>query len=460
MTELSFKSLSLSDSMLGNLDSLGYEEMTQVQAQTLPLVLSGQDVIGQSETGSGKTVAFALGILSLLDPQDLTIQALVLCPTRELATQVAEETRRLARATNNVKVSELCGGIPVKRQIESLKYGTHIIIGTPGRIADHLRRESINLQNLKMCVFDEADRMLDMGFQNEIDSIASRLPAARQTLLFSATFPEEINKIAQRVLNRPTHIKVEPVKAQPTIEQEFYLTDEDNRLEALMTLLAVEQPLSCLVFCQTRQQSKDVHLTLQGEGFSALALHGEMEQRDRDEALVRFANGSVTVLVATDVAARGLDIDSLELVINYQLSSDPNSHIHRIGRTGRAGNSGRALSLVTERERGNVEYLAATTNQTITLDKLPTIDPAAAAPKPAPMVTILIQGGKKQKLRAGDILGALTGDDGIDGNQVGKIKISSSHTYVAVDRKSAGIAIQKLKSGKIKGKSFRVRIIK
>ena len=460
MTELSFKSLSLSDSMFENLDSLGYLQMTNVQAETLPLVLTGQDVIGQSETGSGKTAAFALGILNLLEPRDLSFQALVLCPTRELATQVAEETRRLARAINNVRVSVLCGGMPVKQQTESLKFGTHIVIGTPGRIADHLRRKSIDLQHLKICVFDEADRMLDMGFQEEIDTISSQLPADRQTLLFSATFPEGIQKIALRVLSEPAHIKVDPIKEQPNIEQAFYLTDEENRLKALKTLLASEQPSSCLVFCQTRQQSKDVHHTLQEQGFSSLALHGEMEQRDRDEALVRFANGSVTVLVATDVAARGLDIDSLELVINYQLSNDTNSYIHRIGRTGRAGKNGRALTLVTDRDRLKVDNIAETTGQPVTLDQLPGIDPTASRAKPAAMVTILILGGKKQKLRAGDILGALTGDEGIDGKQVGKINISSSHTYVAVDRQSAGKAIQKLKSDKIKGKSFRVRMLK
>jgi len=458
--EPSFKSLSLSDSLLGNLDSLGYVEMTQVQSQTLPLILSGQDVIGQSETGSGKTVAFALGILNQLQPHNLSIQALVLCPTRELATQVAEETRRLARTIDNVKVSVLCGGIPIKRQIESMKHGTHIIIGTPGRIADHLRRESIDLQNLRTCVFDEADRMLDMGFQEEIDYIASQLPAARQTLLFSATFPGEIKQIALRVLREPTHVKADPVQAAPSVKQSFYLTNDESRLDALMTLIASEQAASCLVFCQTRQQSKDVYLALQAKGYSALALHGEMDQRDRDEALVRFANGSVTILVATDVAARGLDIDKLALVINYQLSSDPNSHIHRIGRTGRAGNSGRALTLVTERDRSKVEYLAEAMNQPTTLDTLPNADIAASRANPAPMVTLLIQGGKKQKLRAGDILGALTGADGIDGKHVGKINISTNHTYVAVDRTSAGRAIQKLKSDKIKGKSFRVRAIR
>jgi len=459
VTDTSFNTLPLSATIQSNLDSLGYIEMTPVQADALPLILSRRDVIGQSETGSGKTVAFALGILNRLRTDELTLQALTLCPTRELATQVAEETRRLARTINNVKVTVLCGGTPIRHQLDSLRHGTHIAIGTPGRVADHLRRESIDLQRLNTFVLDEADRMLDMGFQEEIEFIASHLPDDRQTLLFSATFPNEIKSISSKLLSNPTHIRTVSAATTPNIEQIFYRTTEDRRLYALTGLIAREQPKSCLVFCQTRQQSKDVYLALLHKGYSALALHGEMEQRDRDEALVRFANGSATILVATDVAARGLDINQLQLVINYQLPNDPDNYIHRVGRTGRAGHNGRALSLVTEHERARADLIADMMQQPISFATLPDHDPAVTAAKPASMVTILIQGGKKQKLRPGDILGALTGGKTIEGRQVGKINSAANHTYVAVERNIATSALQILRSNKIKGKSFRARII-
>jgi len=456
LPETSFTSLPLSDSLLSNLDTLGYAEMTPVQAQTLPILLRGKDVIGQSETGSGKTVAFALCILNKLRPEILSIQALVLCPTRELATQVAEETRRLARSINNVKVTVLCGGTPIKRQIESLKYGTHIIIGTPGRVEDHLRRQTLDLANTKVCVLDEADRMLDMGFEEAIKNITNQLPSTRQTLLFSATFPTEIEQIAKRLLRESTHIKVDSIYAKPRIVQEFYSTSDTSRLYALTILLIKEQPMRCLVFCQTRQQSKELHHALGIKGFDALALHGEMDQKDRDQALTRFANKSVTILVATDVAARGLDIDALELVINYQLPGDLNSYIHRIGRTGRAGNSGRALTLVTDADQLKLKNLAALTEQKITTRQLPQLDPNSRGAMAAPMVTLLIYGGKKHKLRPGDILGALTGDNGIDGKHVGKIQVTANHAYVAVTKKFAEQALRKVKADKIKGKSFRI----
>ena len=459
MSALSFTSLPLPQPLLANLDALGYVEMTPIQAQTLPTILSGKDVIGQSETGSGKTVAFALGILNNLQPQNLSIQALVLCPTRELATQVAAETRRLARSINNVKVTVICGGTPIKRQIDSLKHGTHIVIGTPGRIEDHLRRQTLELGKIKVCVLDEADRMLDMGFEEAISNIASELSANRQTLLFSATFPVEIQHVAKQLLTNSSHIKIEPAKTTPRIRQAFYNTSDANRLQTLMALLATEQPLSCLVFCQTRQQSKDVQIALHNKGYNALALHGEMEPRDRDQALVRFANNSVTILVATDVAARGLDIDQLELVINYQLPNDPNNYIHRIGRTGRAGNSGQAITLVTEHDRTKLDNLSATIKQAITTSQLPKIDTDSARVTAAPMVTLLIYGGKKSKLRAGDILGALTGESGIDGKHVGKIQLYPNHAYVAVAKEYAERAIKKLKTDKIKGKSFRIQTL-
>ncbi len=337
MTSTAFSSLPLSADLLANLDSLGYREMTPIQAQSLPLILQGHDLIAQAKTGSGKTAAFGLALLSPLNPRYFGCQALVLCPTRELADQVAKEIRRLARAADNIKVLTLCGGVPYGPQVASLEHGAHVVVGTPGRIQEHLRKGTLVLDGLNTLVLDEADRMLDMGFYDSIAEIIGQLPERRQTLLFSATYPDGIEKLAKTFMRDPRQVRVESLHADSQIEQRFFEIDPKQRMDAVVRLLQHFRPQSCVAFCQTRQQCRELADALKAQRISALALHGDLEQRERDQVLTVFANRSCNVLVATDVAARGLDIAALETVINVELARDPEVHIHRIGRSGRAG---------------------------------------------------------------------------------------------------------------------------
>ena len=453
-----FNSLDLNPEFLENLQSLGYESMTPIQAQSLPLILSGRDVIAQGKTGSGKTAAFGLGILTKIEVKRFCAQALVLCPTRELADQVSAEIRRLARSIANIKVLTLCGGSPVRSQVGSLEKGVHIVVGTPGRVEDHLKRETLDLQFLQTLVLDEADRMLDMGFEESLDVILKQVPDQRQTLLLSATYPEKIQSIAKRVMSEPEMIVVDSSHDEATIEQHFFkIPNGEQRLNALKLLLLKQQPESALVFCATRQDVREVVDQLHDLGFSVLPLHGELDQRDRDQTLIRFSNRSIMVLVATDVAARGLDIDSLDVVVNYHLGRDLEVHVHRVGRTGRAGGVGVAWSLYDGRDSDRIEQIEGYLGRKIKSESLPSPTTRNQPVPRAAMVTLQIDGGKKQKLRPGDILGALTGESGIEGSQVGKIKVVSNRSYVAVNRQNVKAALEKLGSGKLKGRSFRVR---
>jgi ATP-independent RNA helicase DbpA len=455
-----FSSLDLHTDLLDNLSTLGYAGMTPIQARSLPPILAGKDVIAQGKTGSGKTAAFALGLLQKLDVKRFRIQSLVLCPTRELADQVAQEIRRLGRGIHNIKVLALCGGMPFGPQAGSLEHGAHIIVGTPGRIEDHLGRGTLRLDTVHTLILDEADRMLDMGFQEALERIVDQTPGQRQTLLFSATFPERIQAIARRIMTEPVMIQVASSHDNASIEQHFYkVADNQQRLTALRLLLSHFRPESTLVFCNTKKETQEVADRLVAAGFSALALHGDLEQRDRDETLVRFANRSAAILVATDVAARGLDIDALDAVINYHIAHDAEVHLHRIGRTGRAGGKGLACSLYDDKESHRVALLEAGIDPILDSEPLP---PVALLDRPAmlpAMATLQIDGGKKQKLRPGDILGALTGEQGIAGKQVGKINVADNRTYVAVSREALKPALKKLAEGKLKGRSFRVRLM-
>lgn len=453
-----FSNLKLKNQLISNLESLGFHAMTPIQVQSLPPILEERDVIAQARTGSGKTAAFGLGLLNRLEVARFAVQALVLCPTRELADQVARAIRDLARAVPNVKVLTLCGGAPFGPQADSLQGGVHIVVGTPGRIEDHLRKGTLDLQSLQTLVLDEADRMLEMGFQASVDNIVDQTPSQRQTLLFSATYPEAIQAIAGRVLHNPVTTRVAETHEGSTIEQHFYCVDDDEqRLPAIKLLLLQFKPETALVFCTTRQESQEVADALRDARFSALALHGDMDQRERDRTLLRFAHKSVAVLVATDVAARGLDIESLDAVINYRLARDPETHLHRIGRTGRAGSSGQALTLYRHKENHRIAALAEVLALDIRSENLPPQRLLDKVPPKPPMVTLQIDGGKKQKLRAGDILGALTGDEGIPAAQVGKISLYDNAAYVAIRRDGARAALQKLSTGKLKGRRFRVR---
>lgn len=460
MTTFAFASLALQPELLDNLSTLGYNEMTEIQAAALPKIIAGQDVIAQAKTGSGKTAAFGLGLLQKLEVERFRIQTLILCPTRELADQVAEEIRRLARGMHNVKILTLCGGQPFGPQAHSLEHGAHIIVGTPGRIEDHLSKGNLKLENVDMLVLDEADRMLDMGFQETLDTIVEQLPKQRQTLLFSATFPDKITSLAGRLLKDPQQIKVESSHASSSIKQHFYkLNNETERFTALRLLLLHYAPESSVVFCTTRKETQDLADGLSQLGFSAQALHGDMEQKDRDQTLVQFANKSISILVATDVAARGLDIAALDVVFNYQLSLDPEVHVHRVGRTGRAGEQGIACTLYSAAEEFRLAALAEYLNESLVAEPLPDAKALQKHPKPALMQTLLIDGGKKDKLRPGDILGALTAKQQLAGEQIGKINVTARRSFVAVERKIAKQALQLISDGKLKGRSFRARLL-
>jgi len=461
LSQISFSTLKLKPGLLSNLSTLGYETMTPIQAQSLPYILSGKDVIAQGKTGSGKTAAFGLGLLENLNVKRFRIQTLVLCPTRELADQVATEIRRLARGIHNIKVLTLCGGVPFGPQVGSLEHGAHIVVGTPGRVDEHLRKGTLRLDDLNTFVLDEADRMLEMGFQEAVEDIVDLMPEQRQTLLFSATFSEEIKTIAQRIMLKPIIVKVEFKHDDLSIQQHFYKVDDnDQRLTAVRLLLLQHRPESTVIFCNTKKDAQEVADELHYFGFSVMALHGDLDQKDRDQTLVRFANKSVSILVATDVAARGLDIDALDAVINYHIARDPEIHLHRIGRTGRAGSKGIACSLISDKESHKVIALGNYLDMAIEGESLPAInflDKPIFAPQ---MATLQIEGGKKQKVRPGDILGALTGDNGIAGKQVGKINVFDHWAYVAVQREVTQVALKKLGQGKLKGRSFRVRLIR
>ncbi|MEZ9893243.1 ATP-dependent RNA helicase DbpA [Vibrio lentus] len=459
MSTSKFSSIALKPELLNTLDSLGYTEMTPIQALSLPTILDGKDVIGQGKTGSGKTAAFGLGVLQNLRVKRFRVQSLVLCPTRELADQVAKEIRTLARGIHNIKVLTLCGGMPMGPQIGSLEHGAHILVGTPGRILDHLEKDRIDLSELNTLVLDEADRMLEMGFQDALDAVIEAAPKDRQTLLFSATFPKQIKSVADRIMRNPEMVKVESTHDHSSIQQHFYKVEgTEARDDALELLLLHHQPESAVVFCNTKKEVQNVNDELSHRGFSVIELHGDMEQRERDQALVQFSNKTISILVATDVAARGLDVDNLDAVFNFELSRDPEVHVHRIGRTGRAGSKGVAISFFSEKEMHRVAQIDEYMDMPIEPSQMPA--KPIAKPYYSNMVTIQIDGGKKAKLRAGDILGALTGQGGIDGKSVGKINLFAMRAYVAVERAMAKKALGKIESGKMKGRQFRARILK
>jgi ATP-independent RNA helicase DbpA len=444
--------------LLANLNELGYHSMTPIQAAALPAILEGKDVRAQAKTGSGKTAAFGLGLLQHIEAGRFVTQSLVLCPTRELADQVANELRRLARYLPNIKILTLFGGVPFGAQRDSLQHAPHIIVATPGRLLDHLQKGTVSLEALKTLVLDEADRMLDMGFSDAIVEILGHAPANRQTLLFSATWPEGIAAISTRFQREPLNIEIDSVDALPAVEQQFFEASRRQKIPLLMSLLSQHQPASCVVFCNTKKDCQEVCDALNEQRQSALALHGDMEQRDRDQTLVRFANGSSRVLVATDVAARGLDIKSLEMVINFELSWDPEVHVHRIGRTARAGESGLAISLCAPEEAQRAAILSEML--ALSLEWQEPVISNSVKPLQAEMATLCIDGGKKAKMRPGDILGALTGDIGLDGADIGKIVMHPMHAYVAVRQSVANKAFKQLQQGKIKGKACRVRLFK
>lgn len=453
-----FSELNLIEPLQRGLAEVDYAEMTPVQAAALPAILLGRDVAAQAQTGSGKTAAFALGLLSALDPSAVKLQGLVLCPTRELADQVSREIRRLARFMPNVKVLTLCGGVPLRPHFASLAHEPHLVVGTPGRILDLIEKEALPLQAVKVLVLDEADRMLDMGFADAIHDIMKNLPRERQTLLFSATIPQSIRDISGQFQRAPLDVTVASDAEETLIEQIFFEVDPQAKIDALDSLLRHYRPESAVVFCNTRQDVRAVAGELAERNFSVLALHGELDQREREEMLVRFANRSCTVLVASDVAARGLDIAELPMVINFDIASDADTHLHRIGRTGRAGRRGIALSLCSPRELTRANVIEDRLGERLRWNAPPS--PAVdAEPLFPPFVTLAVDAGRQDKLRPGDLLGALTGDAGLPAAAVGKIDVFPTRTYVAIARESSDRAMKRLRAGKIKGRTFRIRKI-
>lgn len=441
---------------------MGYVEMTPVQLRTIPVLLAGKDVIGQAKTGSGKTAAFAIGLLENIDMGHRAIQALVLCPTRELVNQVADQIRKLGRYRPNLQVRTLYGGRPANLERRSMEHGVHIIVGTPGRILDHMGRGSLDFSNLKNVVLDEADRMLDMGFHEKIEAILSETPRTRQTALFSATFPRTIESLCRRFQKSPEHIVVEtPASEMPKIEQVFYRCNQDRKADALVALLKTRRLDSVLVFCNLKVRVDEVAAALSEAGLSADRIHGDLEQHERERVMAKFRNQSTRVLIATDVAGRGIDIAGLDAVINFDLPSESEAYIHRIGRTGRAGCRGLAVSFVTDAEGPKMERLRESTGMVIAVQAAHGLLEQKAVISPvAQMVTLSILGGRKNKLRPGDILGAITGDAGISGDNVGKIEIQDRVSFVAIARPVARTAYQFFQSGKIKGRRFQVEWVK
>ena len=452
MDQGNFKELKLSKEMLHNLQRNAYLRMTPVQEAAIPPLLQKKDLIVQAKTGSGKTAAFGIGILENLRVQNFYIQSLIICPTRELADQVAKELRTLAKFKHNIKILTLCGGVSFGPQLGSLRHGAHIVVGTPGRLLKHLKKETLHLNRLESVILDEADRILDMGFIEDLEEIFRYVPQKRQTLLFSATFTDEIISMSEKIQSDALHIQTKSLELPNKIHEIFYSCK--HKQETLISVLAKFSPEKTIVFVNTKLQGKELSEYLVNNKIDALVIHGDLEQYERNDILVQFANGSCPVLVATDLAARGLDIDGLDLVINYDLPSTQDVYTHRIGRTGRAGKEGFAISLYEANE--SIEIYKNQYREFLSSHELHTDNSFEMKPK---NITLVIEGGKKEKLRAGDILGALTAGNLIKSQAIGKIDIYDKQSYVAIQRDCIDKGFEILSHGRIKNKKFSVWIL-
>ena len=429
--------------------------MTEIQEKTLPLILDGKDIIAQAKTGSGKTVSFSLPIILKLNVKQFRIQSLVLAPTRELASQVAQELRKLARYKHNVKILELCGGVPYRPQVNSLFHGAHILVGTPGRILKHLKEGNIKFDDLNTLVLDEADKMLDMGFLEDMSEIISYLPKQRQTLLFSATFEENIQSISKDIMRNPVSIKVDSLHNENIINEKYYKVENDNKTPLISTLISTFKPESILIFCNMKIKCDEVADDLYDLGFDVLTLHSDLDQKQRDEVLLMFSNKSYPILIATDVASRGLDIDDISLVINYDLANDEKVHTHRIGRTARAGKKGMAITLCNDYDVDNIIDFNDILNKKTSFDDVTVLEDDVSFKLRAPYRTVFVNGGKKDKVRAGDLLGALTGTIGLSKDDIGKINIFNFCSYVAIKEDAFDKALDGLNNNRIKGKYYK-----
>ena len=473
MTEPSattFDDLGLSPGLREVVRELGFTAPTEVQARAIPLLLAGRDVVAQARTGTGKTAAFALPMLDRLATELVasdarTPRALVLCPTRELAAQVAREVRRLGRKLGGLRVLVLVGGEPRRTQASALEEGAHVIVGTPGRVLDHLKRRDLDVSRVGTVVLDEADRMLDMGFEDDMRAILAAAPRARQTLFFSATYPRSIAAMSAEHQREPVRITVEDAHEDvPEIAQWLMRVEPERKLRTLGWVLGHFPHESALVFVNFKASADELVKALVKSGVSAAALHGDLEQHDRDRVLAKLRNGSTRVLVATDVAARGIDVEGLDLVVSYELATKPEVHVHRVGRTGRAGRAGVAVTFATPRDTDRVAAIEALIGASLPRltrprdeNDAPIDAPVVDARRDAAMTTLRIFGGRKDKVRPGDILGALTGEaGGLAGTDVGKIEIHDTFSYVAVARGVSSKALRSLSTGRIKGRRFRV----
>lgn len=371
---MQFKELGLSDELLSAVKSMGFDEMTEIQEKSIPVIMKGLDIIGRSNTGTGKTAAFGIPVIEKILQNDSDfIQTLILCPTRELAQQACEEIKKFSKYKNWVKPLAIFGGVSIDKQIYQLKRGVNIIIGTPGRIIDHINRHTLKLQNLKTIVLDEADEMLQMGFREDIENILQYIPKERQTILFSATMPPEILAITHKYQNNPILIKTNTKsKTVESIEQYYYIVPMGKKFDALDLLLIKNQPKSSMIFCNTKKMVDELTNILVSKGYKAAGIHGDMKQLQRTSVMNSFKSGKASILVATDVAARGIDVNGIDAVFNFDLPQDNEYYIHRIGRTGRAGKSGTAYTLVCNRKQvSDLNMIAKNTKSVIKESELP-----------------------------------------------------------------------------------------
>ena len=531
MEHLRFEDMNISNEICRAVLDMGFEEATPIQSQAIPVILEGKDIIGQSQTGTGKTAAFGIPLLERINPEDRRLQALILSPTRELPIQVSEEFRKLLKYKDNIRVLPIYGGQPIDRQIAALRKGTQVVIGTPGRVMDHMRRRTIKAETVQMMVLDEADEMLDMGFREDIETILVKIPEEHQTLLFSATLSPEILDITKRFQKNPEFIKiVRKELTVPNIEQYYFDVKEKTKLDALCRIIDVYDPKLAMVFCNTKKRVDDLVEMLQGRGYFAEGLHGDLKQAQRDKVMQKFRNGTIEILVATDVAARGIDVDDIDVVFNYDVPQDEEYYVHRIGRTGRAGKAGKAFTFCVGKEIYKLRDIMRYTKTKIQQQKLPTlsdveemktniylekikgiieeghltkyihlvdrlmeedytsIDIAAALLKDhlsdvnaddidalddinlggtelyggegEKMVRLFINAGKKSKIRAKDIVGAIANEAGIPGKTLGEIAIFDEYTFVDVPNEFVRDILHGMKHAKIKGKRVHIEIAK
>lgn len=472
-----FNEFKLSSDILKALNGLGYHEATEVQAQVIPTILNKEDLIVQSKTGSGKTASYGIPVCEQIDWEENKPQALILTPTRELAVQVQEELMHIGRF-KRLKIVAVYGKSPFKDQVRELKQKTHIVVGTPGRVLDHIERGTLNLQQIKSVILDEADEMLNMGFIETVEMILKMTPKARQTMLFSATMPNAIKKLAKNYLSQPTEIKIESKSiATDLVEHALYPVRMQEKVRLLQDLLTVENPGRCIVFCSTREAVDALYQGLKAKGYPVNRLHGGMEQRDRLEVMRNFKMGQFSFLVATDVAARGIDVSDLTHVFNFDLPEDQESFVHRIGRVGRAGKVGKAITFVTPFETKLLEQIQAYIGFELPVIERPVateVEKARAAfeaklkerPKikvqkhadvNKEIMKIYLNGGKKKKLRAIDFVGTILSIDGVEKEDIGIIDIQENVTYIDILNGKGWTVIDGLKTKTIKGKKIKAQ---